>query len=90
MKFRIIRKKIKKHHICDMWLKCSDDWSKALDHINTKYLEGTDINDYEQIDQDIYIIGCNMLRFDWANYLKEGEKIGFGYRIMNKYANEKL
>ena len=90
MKFRIIRKKIKKHHIIDMWLRSMDDWHNALDKISAKYPKDTDINDYDKIDQDIYIVGCDMLRFDWSNYLKAGEKIGFGYRIINKYANEKF
>ena len=89
MKWRIKRKKIKKHHICDMWLKCEDDWSKALDKISAKYPEDTDINNYNKMDQDIYGIGCDMMRFDWANYLDEGEKIGFGYSDMNHYACEK-
>ena len=89
MKYRIIRKKIKKHHICDMWLKCEDDWHNALNNIEKKYGHD-DPNKFDKIDSDLYCIGCDMLRFDWANYLNEGEKIGFGYRIMNKYANEKL
>lgn len=89
MKWRIKRKKIKKHHICDMWLKCDDDWNKALRNIEAKYPEGTDINDFEKTDGDIYILGCEMMRFDWLCYLDEGEKIGFGYKDMNHYANER-
>lgn len=89
MKWRIKRKKIKKHHICDMWLKCEDDWHKALSKIEAKYPKGTDINNYEKTDGDIYILGCEMMRFDWCNYLLEGEKIGFGFWDMNHYACEK-
>lgn len=88
MKWRIKRKKIKKHHICDMWLKCSDDWHTALCNIEAKYPEGTDPNDYEKTDGEVYITGCEMLRFDWCEYLKCGEQIGFGYKDMNHYANE--
>lgn len=89
MKWRIKRKKIKKHHICDMWLKCEDDWHIALRNIEAKYPKDTDINDFEKTDGDIYILGCEMMRFDWNCYLDEGEKIGFGYRDMNHYANER-
>lgn len=88
MKWRIKRKKIKKYHICDMWLKCSDDWHAALCNIEAKYPKVTDPNDYDKIDSDIFIIGCDMLRYDWNQYLNEGKKIGFGYKDMNHYANE--
>ncbi len=73
-----------------MWLRSMDDWHNALDNIEKKYPKNTDVNDYDKIDQDIYIIGCDMLRFDWSNYLDEGEKIGFGYKDMNHYACEKM
>ena len=84
MKWRIKRKKIKKHHICDMWLKSSNNWSIILNKIEFLYTKGIDINNYL-----IYTIGCDMLRYDWNQYLIEGKKIGFGYRDMNHYACEK-
>ena len=71
-----------------MWLKCSEDWHIALCNIEAKYPEGIDPNDYDKTDGEVYIIGCEMLRYDWNQYLIEGEKIGFGYRDMNHYANE--
>ena len=89
MKWRIKRKKIKKHHICNIWLKCEDDWYKAITNIRNKYGHD-DANKYNHIDFCQIVIGCNMLRYDWNQYLNEGKKIGFGFRVMNKYANEKL
>ena len=89
MKWRIKRKKIKKHYIIDMWLNSMDEWHNALFNIEAKYPKDTDVNDYNKMDSDLYIIGCDMLRFDWNNVLNEGKKIGFGYRDLNHYTNER-
>ena len=87
MKWRIKRKKIKKHHILDMWLRSMDDWHNALNNIEKKYGHD-DPNKFDKMDSDLYGIGCDMLRYDWNQYLIEGEKIGYGYKDMNHYANE--
>ena len=71
-----------------MWLKSSNDWHKAITNIQNKYGHD-DANKYDHIDFCQVVIACNMLRYDWIQYLNEGKKIGFGYRVMNKYANEK-
>ena len=76
MKYRIIRKKLKNDLLINLWIKSENDWNKALANIEKKYPEGTDINNYDQLDYGGYIIVCNMIRFDWANVLKEVKNLG--------------
>ena len=90
MKYRIIRKKLKNDLLINLWIKSENDWNKALANIEKKYPEGTDINNYDQLDYGGYIIGCNMIRFDWANVLKRSKKLGFGYKYINIYHNEQI
>ena len=90
MKYRIIRKKLKNDLLINLWIKSETDWNAALANIEKKYLEDTDINNYDKLDYAAYIIGCNMIRFDWANVLKRAKKLGFGYKCINRYHNEQI
>lgn len=90
MKYRIIRKKLKNDLLINLWIKSETDWNAALTNIEKKYPEDTDINNYDQLDYAAYIIGCNMIRFDWANVLKRAKKLGFGYKYINRYHNEQI
>ena len=90
MKYRIIRKKLKNDLLINLWIKSETDWNAALTNIEKKYHEGTDINNYDQLDYAAYVVGCNMIRFDWTNVLKRSKKLGFGYKYINRYHNEQI
>ena len=90
MKYRIIRKKLKNDLLINLWIKSENDWNEALANIEKKYPEGTDINNYDQLDYSAYVVGCNMIRFDWANVLKRAKKLGFCYKYINRYHNEQI
>ena len=90
MKYRIIRKKLKNDLLINLWIKSENDWNEALTNIEKKYPEGTDINNYNQLDYTAYVIGCNMIRFDWTNTLKRAKKLGFGYKYINRYHNDQI
>ena len=90
MKYRIIRKKLKNDLLINLWIKSETDWNVALTNIEKKYPEGTDINNYDKLDYAAYVVGCNMIRFDWTNVLKRSKKLGFGYKYINRYRNEQI
>ena len=90
MKYRIIRKKLKNDLLINLWIKSETDWNVALTNIEKKYPECTDINNYDQLDYAAYVVGCNMIRFDWTNVLKRSKKLGFGYKCINRYHNEQI
>ena len=90
MQYRIIRKKLKNDLLINLWIKSENDWNEALTNIEKKYPKYTDINNYNQLDYAAYVIGCNMIRFDWANVLKRSKKLGFGYKYINRYHNEQI
>ena len=85
MKFRIIRKKLKKDALLNLWIKSFKDWEIVLNNIRSKYLI---IYNIDNIDSSSYTVGCDMIKFDYRNILKRGEQLGFRHKIINKYLNE--
>lgn len=83
MKYRIIRKKYKKNTLLNLWLNSMKDWNKVIVNISIKHngiLNVSNDDDYAR-----YMIACDMSRYDWTNAIKVAEKMGFGYRTLNKY-----
>jgi len=85
MKFRIVRKKLKKDVLLNLWVKSLKDWEIALGNITDKYPDV--ICAYNQMDSCSYNVGYDMMEFDWQNILKRGEQLGFGNKIIYKYFN---
>lgn len=73
MKYRIIRKKLKRCKLLELWLKSSNEWSRVFQNTS---------------DGCIKNIAADFLRYDWTQILKIGERMGFSYRIMNRFYNE--
>ena len=42
----------------------------------------------ETQDESVRIIAASFMRYDWHQILKVGEKLGFGYKVMNRYFGE--
>ena len=73
MKYRIIRKKLKKSKLLDLWLRSDYDWLKVFQ---------------ETQDESVKIIAADFSRYNWLQILKVGEQMGFGYRVINRFYNE--
>ena len=73
MKYRIIRKKLKKSKLLELWLKSSDEWSKVFQ---------------ETKDESVKIIAADFLRYDWMQILETGEHMGFGWKAINRFFGE--
>lgn len=83
MKFRIVRKKLKKDILFNLWVKSLKDWEIVLGNITDKYPDV--MCAYNQMDSCSYNVGYDMMEFDWQNILKRGEKLGFGSKVISKY-----
>jgi len=88
MKFRIIRKKLKKDALLNLWIKSFKDWEIVLDDISHRYPYPGGVYMKYRMDSSSFSVSCSMLRFDWENILKRGEQLGFRHKIINKYFNE--
>lgn len=85
MKFRIVRKKLKKDALLNLWIKSLKDWEIVLNNIRRKYLI---VPKNDNIDSSSYTVGCDMVKFNYQNILKRGEQLGFRHKVINKYFNE--
>ena len=68
MKYRVARKKLKRSKLLKLWIKSDNDWLKVS---------------METQDESVRIIAADFMRYDWHQILKVGEKLGFGYKVMN-------
>lgn len=73
MKYRIIRKKLKRSKLLKLWLRSDNEWFKVF--------QGTS-------DESVKIIAADFARYDWLQILRVGEQLGFGWKVMNRYYNE--
>jgi hypothetical protein len=73
MKYRIIRKKLKRSKLLELWIESNNEWLRAS---------------METQDESVRIIAASFMRYDWHQILKVGEKLGFGYKVMNRYFGE--
>ena len=73
MKYRVARKKLKRSKLLKLWIKSDNDWLKVS---------------METQDESVRIIAADFMRYDWHQILKVGEKLGFGYKVMNRYFGE--
>ena len=73
MKYRIARKKLKRSKLLELWIESNNEWLKAS---------------METQDESVRIIAANFMRYDWNQILRVGEKLGFGYKVINRYFGE--
>lgn len=73
MKYRIAKKKLKKDALLNLWIKSDLEWADAF------------MAAEKRGDETSMIVIADMSRYDWLKILDRGERLGFGYRTINKY-----